>query len=435
MTVTSLIEKAMRRAQGTEASVTRTESANVSYQQDKLKSAETQQTTHVEVRVIVDGKVGASHTTDVADTDGVVDRALEAAEFGSPAYFEFPGPADVSEVKLFDPAVPDVSAKDMVDLGAEMMAIVKDYNPDISTHAGASKGVCRTEIVTSAGAAYSTEETSFNLCAHGELIRGTDILMAGHDLGWRKRDIDHTAVAGKAVEWFMLAEKTVPIRSGDMPVIFTPEGMSVLGLALVLGVNGKNVVLGESPLAGRLGETIADKRFSLIDDPLVDYAVGSASIDDEAVPRRVTPVIENGVLRSFLYDLDAAGRAGTRTSGHGRGCRPTNLIVKKGDTPYAQMIADTKEGLLVHAVLGLGQGNAISGEFSVNVCLGYKIEDGQIAGRVKDVMLAGNTYDAIKNIEAIGDEPEWAGSMFGGAMGGAALVPPIKIGRLSVVAR
>jgi len=203
--------------------------------------------------------------------------------------------------------------------------------------------------------------------------------------------------------------------------------MNILLLALRLGFNGKNVFLGSSPLAGKLGEKIADERFSITDNPLIDYASSSDKYDGEGVPHQITPLIENGVIKNFLYDLDTAGRAGTKTTGNGVGCGTTNLVIKEGDTPYEEMVTNTKEGLLVHSVMGLGQGNAISGEFSVNVQLGYKIENGEIVGRVKDVMLAGNTYDALKNIAAIGDKAEWAGWSL--------LTPPIKIGKVSVVAR
>jgi PmbA protein len=207
--------------------------------------------------------------------------------------------------------------------------------------------------------------------------------------------------------------------------------MSVFGLALALGVNGKHVVLGASPLAGRVGEQIADERFTLIDDPLIDYASGSISVDEEGVPAQATPIIEDGVLGRFLYDLDAAGRAETTSTGNGRDCRPTNLVVKPGETPLEEMIAGTERGLFVHSFLGLGQGNAISGAFSVNVWLGYKIEGGKIVGRVKDVMLAGNAYDALKRVEAIGDKAEWTD----GPVGGAVLTPAVKIGALSVTAK
>lgn len=427
MMVNRLIEEGMKRAQGVQVSVGHGEATNVSFENDKLKSIRSAQGTGINIKVVVDSKIGTSRTTDMDDVDGVIARALEAAEFGSPAHFEFPGASEGPQVKVHDEAVLPVTKEEMVGIGEEMMAVVKAYNPEILLSAGAGKSVHMTQFANSAGMEHTTETTSFAVWVDGQLIRGTDILWAGHGFGWKKREIDHVAIAKKAVEWFTMAEKTAPIRSGEMPVIFTPEGVKVLLLALTLGLNGKNVVLGSSPLAGKLGEKIADEKFSIMDNPLIDYAGSSGAYDGEGVPHQVTPLIENGVAENFLYDLDTAGRAGAKSTGNGVGCHETNLVVKEGDTSYEDMVRDTREGLLVHNVLGLGQGNPISGEFSVNVQLGYKIEKGVVVGRVKDVMVAGNTYDVLKSLAAIGDRAEWTG--------GAVLTPPIKVGKLSVVAR
>jgi len=427
MIVNQLIEKAMEGASGAQAALGQSESTDVSFENDKLKSVKSSQNTGMSVKVIVDGKIGSSHTTDINDVDGVADRALEAAEFGSPAHFEFPRPQEGTDVKIYDDAVLPVTKDKMVYIGEEMIALVKEYNPDIILHAGADKSVNRSEFANSSGVEYTTESTNFGVGISGQWIRGTDILWAGHGFGWRKREIDHVEIARKTIEWFKMAEKIAPIKSGDMPVIFTPEGMNVLLLALGLGFNGKNVFLGSSPLVGKLGEKIADERFSITDNPLIDYASSSCKYDGEGVPHQITPIIKYGVVKNFLYDLDTAGRAGAKTTGNGVGCGTTNLVIKEGNTTYEEMVKNTKEGLIVHNVMGLGQSNIISGEFSVNVQLGYKIENGEIVGRVKDVMLAGNTYDALKNIAAIGDKAEWAR--------GSLLTPHIQISRLSVVAK
>ena len=90
MIVTQLIEKAMKKAQGAQASLGQSEATDVSFENDRLKSVKSSQSTGMSVKVIVNGKVGSSHTTDINDVDGVVARALEVAEFGSPAHFEFP---------------------------------------------------------------------------------------------------------------------------------------------------------------------------------------------------------------------------------------------------------------------------------------------------------------------------------------------------------
>jgi PmbA protein len=388
MIVNRLIERAMTRAQGAQASLGRSESESISFENDKLKSAESSQSTSMSVKVVVNGNIGSSHTTDIQDIDGVVERALEAAEFGSPAHFDFPGPKKEPDVKVYDDAAQAVKKGEMVRIGEEMMGLVKDYNRDILVSAGVNKGVGTTEFANSAGIAYTTQSTSFSVGVEGQLIRGTDILWAGHGLGLKKREIDHREMARKTVVLFRMAENTATVRSGQMPVIFSPEGIRVLLLALSLGVDGKNVFLGSSPLAGKLGEKIADERFSITDNPLIDYAGGSSTYDGEGVPHQATPLIENGVLRNFLYDLDTAGRAGAKTTGNGVGCGPTNLVVNEGTTAYEDMVKQTKEGLLVHSVLGLGQGNPMSGEFSVNLHVAYKIENGEVVGRVKDVMLA-----------------------------------------------
>ncbi len=296
MIVSKLVEKAMAKAQGAQAHLTRSESTDVSFENDKLKSIKSSQSTMMSVKVIVDGKVGSSHTTDIGDTDGVVERALELAEFGSPAHFQFPEPQPGTDVKVYDQAVLPVTKDEMVGIGQEMMAMVKDYNSDIMVGAGVDKGVNRGEFASSAGVAYTTEDTNFGVHVGGQWTRGTDILWTGHGFGWKKRDIDHSEIAKKAIQWFKMAENTAPIKSGDMPVIFAPQGMIVLLLALGMGFSGKNVFLGASPLAGRLGEKIADERLSITDNPLMDYASSSGKYDREGVPHQITPLIENGVV-------------------------------------------------------------------------------------------------------------------------------------------
>jgi PmbA protein len=427
MIVNKLIEKAMKKAQGAQAWIGQSESVDVSFENDRLKSVESSQRTNMGIKVILNGKVGSSNTTDADDVDGVVKRALESAEFGSPVHFEFPKPGEGTDVKIYDEAVPPVTKPEMVQIGEEMINLVKDYNSEILLGASIGKSIHNGEFANSSGVEFSDESTSFGLGVNGQLVRGTDILWIGHGFGWKKREIDHVEIAKKAIELFKMAENMATLKSGNIPVIFTPEGLYVLLMSLNMGFNGKNVFLGSSPLAGRIGEKIADERFSITDNGLIDYAGASNKYDGEGVPHQIIPLIDKGVIKNFLYDLSTAGRAGTKSTGHGVGCNPTNTIISAGDTSFEEMVKNTKEGIIVHDVMGLGQGNPISGEFSVNVQLGYKIENGEIVGRVKDVMLAGNTYDALNNIMAIGDKAEW--------VGGSLFVPYMQIASLSVVAK
>ncbi len=428
MIAQQLVDKALKKAQGAQALVLQTEAVDVLYENDLLKATRSSQRTEITVKVMVDGKVGLSSTTDLDDLDGVVARALEAAEFGSPAHFEFPGPQRATEVEIFDDAVTRVTRPEMIQIGREMIDTIKAYGPDIMIGAGINRKVTHVEFANSAGVAFADDVTDFGVETNGQRVTGTDILALGDAYAGKRRQTDHRALALKVVDQFRVSEQIVPIPSGEMPVIFTPAGMSLFALALWLGLNGKNVQTGSSPLAGKLGERIADPRFSLIDNPLIDYAPNSSPYDVEGVTAQVTPLIEHGVVMNFLYDLETAGQMGTRSTGHGSNRQPTNLIIPPGDVPYAEMIKGIDEGLIVHDMLGIGQGNLISGAFSVNVAAGYRISHGEIVGRVKDVMVAGNIYEALNQITALSQDTEWPGyAVFRGCF------PYMQIEKLNVV--
>lgn len=429
MIVEQIVERALQKAQGAQAVMLTQETSAVGFENDRLKTAESSQRTQIDVKVILNGKVGVSSTTDPRDIDGVVSRALEAAEFGSPAHFELPDAQSLEAVKIFDPALLPLEKPEMIHMGQHMMDMIKSYNPEILAGADVNKTVYKVEYANSKGASYAAEHTDFNVGAGGQLVRGTDILFAGHGVGQKKRAVDTEEIAERAIEYFRMAEQIAPIESGEIPVVFTPGGLSALLLSLYLAVDGKNVYLGASPLRDKLGQQIASPILTLVDDPLIEFGPRTSAFDDEGVPRKVTPLIEKGVLRNFLYDLDTAGRAGAKPTGHGSYRQTTNLVISPGDTPYQEMLHGIQNGLLVHEFLGLGQGNPINGEFSVNVFLGYKIENGQIMGRVKDVMLAGNAFEALKHITAISKEREWTSGWFAG------LLPYVQVDRLSVTAK
>ncbi|MBN1665571.1 MAG: TldD/PmbA family protein [Anaerolineales bacterium] len=427
-----IIRQAMQKADAAQVTLLTTETSSVNFENDKLKAAESSQRTNIDIKVIVGGKVGVSSTTDPRDIDGLVSRALEAAEFGAEAHFEIPAPAELEPVKIFDPDLLPLEKPEMIRVGQQMMDMIKSYNPEILTSAAVRKHVTRVAYANSKGARYEAEHTDFSIGAGGQLVRGQDILFAGHGVGQKKRAVDTEEIAAQAIEYFRMAEQIVPIESGALPVIFTPSGLIALLLSLGMAIDGKNVLLGASPLRDKLGVQIADPRLTLIDDPFIEYGPNTSAFDDEGMPRKVTPLIENGVLMNFIYDLDTAGRAGAQPTGHGSRRQTTNLMIEPGDQPHEEMIKSIETGLLVEDFLGLGQGNPINGEFSVNVFLGYKIENGKVVGRVKDVMLAGNAFEALKDIVAISSDREWVSGPWVYFSG---LMPYIQIGKLSVTAK
>ena len=329
-------------------------------------------------------------------------------------------------MKVYDPAVERTTREELVAEGGEILERVKAYNPEIKMNADSGWSVGQGRLMNTSGLDIASWGSIYYGSGYGDLVRGTDMLFVGRFRQWRRRDVVPKNIADEMIADYRKAEVNATVASKAMPVIFTPRGARVLLMPLLMGVNGKNVLKGDSPLAGRLGEKLADARFTLVDDGTVDYAPDSRAYDFEGVPHRRHEIISGGVLNCFLYDLDTAAKAGAHSTGNGPGCAPTNVLLSGGEATFEELVKNTKEGVIVESVLGLGQGNIINGDFSVNIALGFKIENGEIVGRVKNAMLAGNAYDALNKIEALSSDPEWYASYH---------VPAIKVSELSVVAK
>jgi len=224
-------------------------------------------------------------------------------------------------------------------------------------------------------------------------------------------------LADTVIQQLELAKHTASVSTGQLPVIFTPRGVrSAFFTPLVLAFNGRMVVQGASPLVGKEESQLFDQRLSVWDDATIDYRPASRPCDDEGVPSQRTALIEKGIVANFLYDLQTAALAGAHSTGNGsraRGGMPTPsasaLIIGDGETTLQEMIRDMKEGLVIEQLIGAEQGNVLGGEFSGNILLGYKVERGEIVGRVKDTMVSGNIYHALKELNAIGQESKWVG--------------------------
>jgi len=289
-------------------------------------------------------------------------------------------------------------------------------------------------IRNQAGLEAAFQRSPLSVGAEVARIEGDDVLILYDMLGTTVWDDDYMAFAHRLADKLVLARRLTSMHTARLPVLFSPTGVLTLALPLMEGVDGKNVFNGVSPLGGRVGEKLLDAKITLVDDGTLDGRLGSAPYDDEGVPHRTNVLFDRGVLRGFLYDLKTAAQSGVEPTGNGsRGLfqqprpAPTNLLLAGGETPLAQIVAGVEEGLLVEDVLGLGQGNIISGAFSNPLALAFKIEHGQIVGRVKDLSIAGNVYDLLKDVAAVSRETQWVYGSF--------CLPYVLLPELNVIAK
>ncbi|MBI2867395.1 MAG: TldD/PmbA family protein [Chloroflexi bacterium] len=412
-----VIDQAKKVAQQAEAFWVDSQSTPVGFEANRLKELQTRQSSGIALRIVKDGRIGFSSTTNMEDVQGLMRRAIEVSQFGAKARFTLPAQERYPAIDIFDSAVDSLSVEDMVGLGQDMIDRVRAHNKDLLCEAHVVKSTMTVELLNSSGGHARYRRSSCAAGVGGTLIRGTDMLFVGDDLSSCHPITDTSSIINTTVQQLEMARETVEAPSGTLPVLFTPRGMvHALLSPLLIGFNGKTVLQGASPLVGRLGHKVVSEAITVWDDPTMAHIPGSRPCDDEGTPSRRNRLIEHGVAKTFLYDLQTAGLAKTQSTGSASRSlsslpSPSTsvIVIPPGTESFQDILSDIKEGLLVEDLLGAGQGNILSGDFSGNVLLGYKIQQGKIIGRVKDTMIAGNVYKALSDGVRLAKETRWVG--------------------------
>jgi PmbA protein len=376
----------------------------VDFRSGKLHSVEHKEIKGAGLRVIKNGRIGFSSTTDFGKLQELVDHAEAGAAFGQQAAFKLPAGCKPGGVKTVDPKLEKFTTAQAVAEGNKALGILAKKAPELKCDIGLNKKFHRVSLANSRGFQGQYDKTSFSYGLSGVSIINGSLTFIGQDRRGGKLDLATSEMTARIVKMYDDAQRTAKLSSGKMPVLFAPEAMRLLWMSVAMGVNGKAEQKKTTPLLGRLGEKMLDPRITITDDPLLPLGLSSAPFDDEGVCGAKLELFHRGVFKNFIYDLQTAGILGKRSTGHGSRSFSTqpspqvsNLVIAAGQTKLAQIIRNMDSGLILYDLLGAGQSNIAAGDFSVNIGLGYKVEKGKITGRVKDAMVAGNVYDMLKN--------------------------------------
>jgi len=432
--VENILALAQKTAEASEIFAVAAEETSVQFETNRLKHIQSKQSTGIALRIIKEGRLGYATTTDPDDIKSLIDSAVETARFGMPAKFQLPPATPYPQIDILDPAVEATPLEDMEKLGQELIELITGHTPEILCEAEVSKETESVKLLNSSGGQAEYKKSVFSVGIYGSLIRGTDMLFVGESQSFGHPITQPKDIAKVVIQQLELAKNPASVTTAQLPVIFTPRGAaSALIPSLATAFNGKTVLQGASPIGNKLGKKVFDGKLSLWDDPTIAFRPHSRPCDDEGVASRRTPLIEQGVVASFLYDLQTAALASTKSTGSGsRGGglpspAPSALVIAPGKTSMDDMIKDIKEGLVIEQLMGAEQGNILGGDFSGNVLLGYKVESGKIVGRVKNTMVSGNVYEVLKELTAVGNQAEW--------VGGSLYTPPLYCPRLSVASK
>jgi len=429
-TLENLLKLATSRASAVEVYYLSSQDTPIEFENNHLKSLQTKALQGVALRIVYEGKQGFASATDLSRLEELVDAAIQTAEIGDRVECDF--------ASNFHLIAPDSSyipptTQELVSIGKNLIEQVHAYNSDILVDVSFHSRKSRVKIATSEGVYAERSSQILSGSLGGNLVRGEDFLQIySYDVA-RDRALECDHILATLLQKYRWAENNASISSGSYPVLFTPRSAaSTLGSLFSTIFSGQAVVQKSSPLGDKIGETLFDERVTLFEDPTMGPS--ACPFDDEGTPTHEKILIDQGTVQGFYWDRRWATRAGVESTGNGfRGglSRPSpslvNLCLAPGSTSTEDLIANMEEGLIIDQVLGAGQSNQLAGEFSVNLDLGYKVEKGQIVGRVKNTMVAGSIFEAFKNLVDLGNQPEW--------VGGSSYLPSLLFAQLGVAAR
>jgi PmbA protein len=394
------------------------------------------------VRAWVGSRVGYAYGTDLSE-GGIATLAARAAEVAGLADEDkFAGPprsgADpVTDLELSDPSIGQWPTADIAELALDVERAALGADPRIvgveqAVYADSAE---RVAIATSTGIAGEYESSScyayLQALAEGEGSRETGL---GFGLARGPASLDPAAIGreGAARATAMIGASKPGSRS--CPVVLDPTVAASFVAIVGGGLGASAVQRGRSPFAGLVGNEVAGTALVLYDDGLDPDGSASSPFDGEGVPRRRTPLIEDGVLHTFLYDTYTARRGGVVSTGNasrgGYRSQPSvglsNLVVASGGLGLAELLREADEGVFVTDVAGLHSGvNPVSGVFSVGAS-GRAIRGGELAEPLREFTIASDLVSMLKGVQAAGTDARWV------PFGGSVSTPSLLIGEMTI---
>lgn len=243
-------------------------------------------------------------------------------------------------------------------------------------------------------------------------------------------------IARKAVDEAISMLGASTIVSGSYPVVFRNNVFAnILGMFTPI-FSAENVDKGVSLLKDKIGKNVSTTKVTLVDDPFLKDGLESKNFDCEGTATSYKKIVDEGVLKTYLYNWKAAKKSGVESTGNAKrgsykssiSIAPNNLYILERDNTLEQLIGGMEKGLLIINVEGLHSGlDPVSGDYSLSA-YGYEIKDGKIERPVNQITIAGNFFETLMDIEDIGNDLKFEIPFIGGYVGS----PSIKVKKIAV---
>jgi PmbA protein len=418
-----LLEKASKAGDQAEIYFLEQTSDWIQFENGRLKDMESKMQSGFSLRIIKDGLLGFAYTKNLLDREDFLQQALDSLKGKVEAPFFSPLPESLPSPNAHDLLLESLPNTALVEEGTRICDVLRTKVKG-EINISIQRSIDTLRLVNSRGSDHSLHSSSYYLNT-SLLFPGT---LAGLDspiIGKRFQPFPQEKL-DFLQSLFNQSLKEVRPQPGKMKILFFPETLYALIWRIQAGTNGKNIYEKTSPLLNKTGAKLFDSKITLYDDPLNDQQPQARSFDDEGVSCRKFVIVEDGEVQNSFYDLFYAGKMKVPPSGHGYKSamwggetvalkpRPSleYLYLKPGEIPFWNLVKSIDRGILVAGVLGAHSGNILNGDFSLGLAPAIYVEEGEIIGRVKDAMAAGNIYETLQEVAALEDKvhPTYGGT-------------------------
>ena len=373
------------------------------------------------IRVVVGDTTGFAHTADLTE-----EGLIAAAEAAAAAARGGGGGTNVIaldrrsasrgyDIETYPGDVPKASKVELLGRADDAARAVGGAISQVSVSYGDNR---RHILVANSDGLFVEDDTvrtffAVSCVATGDAGMQTGRESVGHTIGFELFDMyDVDQLARNAADRALTKLAARPAPSGQMPVVIGSGGGGVLfHEACGHGLEADLVAKGASVFRGRVGQQVASKGVTVVDDGTMEREWGNIAVDDEGNPAQRNVLIEDGVLTDYMWDHLRARKEGRRSSGNGRRqsyqnlpmVRMTNTYLLAGEEDPEAIIASTPKGVYVKH-LGGGQVNTATGDFVFGMTEAYLIEDGKITEPLREGNLIGNGPEVLQRIDALGND-------------------------------
>ncbi len=368
-------------------------------------------------RCITDGKMGyaATELFEEEELRSLVTRACENAKSIEKAEGEiFAGSKEYEE--LPERKYAPMTAGDLKKIALEIQekTYAEDSRVTDGTQSAAVTSYSELHISNSHGLELSRSAGASVVYAM-PVIKDGDESQSGFEMEIYSNNTDPEKLAKGAVEKAISKLGARSIPSGKYNVVLDGKQMRTLLGVFSAAFSAKQAQSGLSLLAGKEGEKIGADIVTLTDDPMRDEMPFITNFDAEGVAAHKKTVIDHGVLKTLLYNLETAKKAGVESTGNASkggydspvGISPYAFFIEAGDRSLDELFAQADNGIYITELKGLHAGaDAVTGDFSVESA-GYMIEGGKKTYAIKNFTIAGNFFKLLLDIVALSDKIEY----------------------------